>query len=197
MAEELLCASLTSPLGPLLVATLGEGVCRVVFGGDMAAFTAKLEAQSGATLTETSGPPVEVALQFSDYFAGKRRHFTLPLDYRFATPFQRLVFDALLRVPPGQVVSYGELARAIGRPQASRAVGSAMAHNPLPILVPCHRVIHRDGTLAGYSAGLHVKEFLLILEGVMLPIRSHPATVQPCTTKGCQRSSAAGRADSA
>ncbi len=183
MAEKLLCASLASPLGPLLVATSGEGVCRVDFGGDMAAFIARLESRSGAALSETPEPPVEVALQFRDYFGRKRRQFTLPLDYRFATPFQRLVFDALLRVPPGQVVSYGELARAIGRPQASRAVGSAMAHNPLPILVPCHRVIHRDGTLAGYSAGLHVKEFLLALEGVMLPIRRYPASVQRRTTK--------------
>jgi len=150
----------------------------------MANFTSRLGAQSGASPTKTSEPPAEIALQFDDYFAGKRRHFTLPLDYRFATPFQRLVFGALLRVSPGQVVSYGELARAIGRPQASRAVGGAMAHNPLPILVPCHRVIHRDGTLAGYSAGLHVKEFLLTLEGVMLPIRGRPTPVQRRTATG-------------
>jgi len=171
MVEQLLCGSLASPLGPLLVAVSAEGVCRVVFGGDMAAFTARLSARSGATVTEALEPPLEVALQFADYFAGRRKRFTLPLDYRFATPFQRLVFEALLEVPPGQVVSYGELARRIGRPRASRGVGSALAHNPLPILVPCHRVIHRDGTLAGYSAGVHIKEYLLTLEGVMLPIQ--------------------------
>jgi len=171
MAEELLCASLTSPVGPLWVAISAEGVSRVVLGGDVAAFTAGLAARSTATVAEVSGPPAEVALQFATYFAGRRKRFTLPLDHRFATPFQRLVFNALLEVPPGQVVSYGELARAIGRPRASRGVGSALAHNPLPILVPCHRVIHRDGTLAGYSAGVHVKEYLLALEGVMLPIQ--------------------------
>ena len=171
MAEELPCSSLISPLGPLLVAVSAEGVCRVVLGEDMAAFTAELVARGDATVTEASEPPLEVTLQFADYFAGRRKRFTLPLDYRFATPFQRLVFDVLLEVPPGQVVSYGELARAIGRPQASRGVGSALAHNPLPILVPCHRVIRRDGTLAGYSAGVHIKEYLLTLEGVMLPIK--------------------------
>lgn len=171
MAEELLCASLISPVGPLLVVISAEGVCRVVFEEDIAAFITGLAARSHATVTEASEPPVEVGLQFAAYFAGKRKGFALPLDYRFVTPFQRLVFDVLLEVPPGQVVSYGELARAIGRPQASRGVGSALAHNPLPILVPCHRVIHRDGTLAGYSAGVHVKEYLLTLEGVMLPIQ--------------------------
>lgn len=171
MAEELLCSSLASPVGPLLVAVSTDGVCRVAFGGDMSAFVAKLAARSRCAVRPVPEQLSEVAQQFADYFAGRRRRFTLPLDYRFATPFQQLVFSVLLRVPPGQVVSYGELARAIGRPRASRGVGSALAHNPLPILVPCHRVIHRNGSLAGYSAGVHIKEYLLTLEGVMLPIR--------------------------
>ncbi len=171
MAEELLCSSLTSPVGPLWVALSTEGICRMIFGGNMAAFTVWLTAQSGDTVAEASEPPVEVERQFAEYFAGRRKRFTLPLDYRFTTPFQRLVFGPLLEVPAGQVVSYGELARHIGRPRASRGVGSALAYNPLPILVPCHRVIHRDGTLAGYSAGVHIKEYLLTLEGVMLPIQ--------------------------
>jgi O-6-methylguanine DNA methyltransferase len=177
MTEGILCFSLTSPLGPLLVATSLEGVCRVSFGEDVSAFATKLESRSRAASIELSEPPDKVARQFTGYFDGRRSLFSLRLDFRFATPFQRRVFDALLKVPAGQVVTYGELARAIGRPSASRAVGSAMAHNPIPILVPCHRVIHRDGTLAGYSAGLHVKEHLLSLEGVTLPLhrRSVPA----------------------
>jgi len=137
----------------------------------MAGFIAGLTDRSRSAVIEAPREPSEVAVQFAGYFAGRRRRFTLPLDYRFATPFQRLVFEELLKVAPGRVVSYGELARAIGRPRAARGVGSALAHNPLPILVPCHRVIHKDGTLAGYSAGVRIKEYLLTLEGVLLPIQ--------------------------
>ncbi|MEA3344968.1 MAG: methylated-DNA--[protein]-cysteine S-methyltransferase [Chloroflexota bacterium] len=171
MSEELLCSSLSSPVGPLMIAVSAEGVCRVAFGGDVTSFTAELVARGDSPVTEASEPPVQIAIQFADYFAGKRKRFTLSLDYRFTTSFQRLVFKALLEVERGRVVSYGELARRIGRPRAARGVGSALAHNPLPILVPCHRVIHKDGTLAGYSAGVRVKEYLLTLEGVMLPIQ--------------------------
>jgi len=171
MAEDILCISLTSPVGSLLVAVSAEGVCRVVIGGDMAVLAVRLAGRSHSTVAEGLREPSEVALQFAEYFAGRRKRFTLPLDYRLATPFQRLVFQELLKVPPGQVVSYGQLARAIGRPHAARGVGSALAHNPLPILVPCHRVIHKDGTLAGYSAGVRIKEQLLALEGVLLPIQ--------------------------
>ena len=184
MDEGLVCTSLASPLGPLVVAVSEAGVCCVAFEGDVTASVPRWVARSGASATEASEPPAQVAAQFADYFAGKRKGFTLPLDYRFVTPFQRLVFDVLLQVPPGQVVTYGELARAIGRPQASRGVGSAMAHNPLPILVPCHRVIRRDGTLAGYSAGVRIKEYLLALEGVMLPIRGYSPQPSPRAEEG-------------
>ena len=171
MAEEILYASITAPLGPLLVAVSARGVCRVVFGDDVAGFAAELAARMGSSVLEAPRQLSEVTFQFADYFRGRRKRFTLRLDYGLATSFQRLVFGALLQVPAGQVVSYGELARAIGRPGAGRGVGSALAHNPLPILVPCHRVIRKDGTLAGYSGGVHIKERLLTLEGVMLPIQ--------------------------
>jgi len=171
MAQDILCTSLTSPVDLLLVAFSAEGVCRVVIGGDMATFIARLAHRSRFAVAEAPRQPSDIALQFADYFAGTRRRFTLPLDCRFATPFQQLLFQELLRISPGQVVSYGDVARAIGRPRAARGVGSALSRNPLPILVPCHRVIHKDGTLAGYSAGVHVKEYLLVLEGVLLPIQ--------------------------
>jgi methylated-DNA-[protein]-cysteine S-methyltransferase len=185
-AEEILCTVLPAPppLGPLLVAISTQGICRVEFGEDMVAFTAELAARSGVTVVEAPEPPQHVARQFADYFAGRRRRLTLPLDHRFMTPFQRQVFDILLEVPPGQIVTYRELAQAIGRPQASRGVGSAMAHNPLPILVPCHRVIRSDGTLAGYSAGPHIKEYLLALEGVMLPLKREPSGTATTTPVG-------------
>jgi len=179
MAEGLLSASLPSPLGPLLIAVSKEGVCRVAFGGNKAAFAAELAIRSGGAISEAVEPPEQVARELAEYFDGQRKHFTLPLDYRFVTPFQRLVFDVLLEVPPGQVVSYGDLARAIGRPRSSRAVGSALAHNPLPILIPCHRVICSDGSLSGYSAGVHIKEYLLTLEGVLLPFEWHIPSALP------------------
>ncbi|WP_297212357.1 methylated-DNA--[protein]-cysteine S-methyltransferase [uncultured Flavonifractor sp.] len=98
-----------------------------------------------------------------EYFQGKRRSFDLPLDPR-GTAFQRAVWEELARVPYGQVVTYGELARRVGSPRACRAVGQANHRNPLPIFLPCHRVVGAKGTLTGYAGGLALKEYLLELE---------------------------------
>lgn len=105
----------------------------------------------------------EAARQLAAYFAGELRTFDLPLRPS-GTPFQLTVWGALRRIPYGETVSYGELARSIGRPTAARAVGSANHRNPLPIVVPCHRVIGADGTLTGYAGGLGVKSALLAIE---------------------------------
>jgi methylated-DNA-[protein]-cysteine S-methyltransferase len=102
--------------------------------------------------------------QLAEYFAGARRVFDLPLAPA-GTPFQQRVWRALLEIPYGRTVSYGELARAIGSPGAARAVGLANNRNPIAIVIPCHRVIGADGSLTGYGGGLHVKEHLLALEG--------------------------------
>ena len=102
--------------------------------------------------------------QLEEYFAGKRRRFDLPLAPR-GTEFQRRVWRALTEIPYGQTLSYGELARRIARPSASRAVGLANGANPLPIIVPCHRVIGADGSLTGFGGGLPIKRKLLALEG--------------------------------
>ena len=108
-----------------------------------------------------AGPRLgEAAAQLADYFAGRRFTFSIPLHQR-GTPFQRTVWAALAQIPYGETCSYGELARAIGRPAASRAVGAANGRNPLAIVVPCHRVIAADGTLHGYAGGLPVKRWLL------------------------------------
>ena len=101
--------------------------------------------------------------QLAEYFDGTRRDFCLPLSPH-GTAFQHRVWDELLRIPYAETISYGELARRIGRPTASRAVGAANGRNPLAIVVPCHRVIGADGTLTGYGGGLAVKEVLLALE---------------------------------
>jgi methylated-DNA-[protein]-cysteine S-methyltransferase len=102
--------------------------------------------------------------QIDAYFAGRLHDFDLPLDAE-GNPFQQRVWRTLLKIPYGQTWSYGQLADRIGRPGAARAVGSANARNPLPIVVPCHRVIGADGKLTGYYGGVHLKAFLLKLEG--------------------------------
>lgn len=107
-----------------------------------------------------SGPADEIV----EYFCGQRRRFTLDVDLTGVTEFQARVLEAVGDVPFGDRVSYGELARRIDRPRASRAVGSALGKNPVPIVVPCHRVVRSDGTLGGYTAGTGYKEQLLELE---------------------------------
>ncbi|MEO7051418.1 MAG: methylated-DNA--[protein]-cysteine S-methyltransferase [Rhodanobacter sp.] len=102
-------------------------------------------------------------VQLDEYFAGKRQHFELPL-HPVGTPFQLEVWEELRRIPYGVTISYGELARRIGKPRAVRAVGAANGRNPLPIVVPCHRVIGTDGSLTGFSGGLSIKRHLLGLE---------------------------------
>jgi methylated-DNA-[protein]-cysteine S-methyltransferase len=105
----------------------------------------------------------EVIAQLEAYFAGELRRFDLPLAPE-GTPFQREVWSALTAIPYGETVSYGELARRLGRPAASRAVGAANGQNPIPIVIPCHRVIGADGSLTGFGGGLAIKRRLLDLE---------------------------------
>jgi methylated-DNA-[protein]-cysteine S-methyltransferase len=112
----------------------------------------------------------EAIAQLEEYFAGERRDFSLPLPLE-GTPFQTTVWSALRTIPYGATVSYGELARRIGRPSASRAVGAANGANPLPIILPCHRVIGADRSLKGFGGGLETKRFLLAFEaGVASPL---------------------------
>ncbi len=110
------------------------------------------------------------ATQLGEYFAGRRTRFELPLAPA-GTAFQREVWAALEKIPYGALSSYAEIARTIGRPAATRAVGAANGRNPLPIVIPCHRVIGSDGSLTGYGGGLEKKRRLLSLEGAPLPAR--------------------------
>jgi methylated-DNA-[protein]-cysteine S-methyltransferase len=113
---------------------------------------------------EDNGELDHAASELHEYFAGHRREFNLALAPT-GTPFQRQVWDELAKIPYGATISYGELARRIGKPTASRAVGAANGRNPLPIVIPCHRVIGAGGALVGYGGGMRNKEFLLRLEG--------------------------------
>lgn len=117
---------------------------------------------------ERPGPIVEEAIrQLSAYFDGTRRDFDLPISPQ-GTDFQRLVWQHLLDIPYGQIISYQDLAKAIGKPEAIRAVGAANGQNPISIVVPCHRVLGSDGSLTGYGGGLWRKEWLLKHEGALL-----------------------------
>lgn len=109
----------------------------------------------------------DAVAQLFEYFSGSRRQFDLPLDLR-GTAFQLAVWEKLLGVPYGETISYGELALEIGKPTAARAVGAAVGANPIPIIVPCHRVIGKTGGLVGFGGGLDLKRRLLALEGVIL-----------------------------
>lgn len=146
-----------SPVGRLLLVAGGEALVAIDLPG------AELAGRRGPV---TPGHPVlaRAAAQLAEYFAGRRRAFDLPLAPA-GTPFQRAVWSALAAIPFGETCSYAELARAVGRPRAVRAVGAANGRNPLPIVLPCHRVIGSDGSLTGYAGGLGMKRRLLALEG--------------------------------
>ena len=151
-----------SPLGRLILAASGHNLCGVWFDGqphlpDMRRWPSAPE-----------HPVLQQAkAQLTDYFAGRRSRFDLPLDLSSGTDFQQQVWRALLNIPTGTTCSYGALSQAIGKPSAVRAVGGAIGRNPLGIVVPCHRVIGANGALTGYTGGLPHKVALLQLEGAL------------------------------
>ena len=152
--------ALNSPVGRLSLVATERGL-RTVLWQDGAA-----PVQLAGHITEDPGRPIlrQAARQLAEYFAGKRTVFNLPLDLR-GTPFQLAVWRSLATIPYGHTLSYGEQAALIGRPRAVRAVGQANGRNPVPIILPCHRVIGADGSLGGFSGGLALKRTLLRREG--------------------------------
>jgi methylated-DNA-[protein]-cysteine S-methyltransferase len=154
-----------SPVGPLLVAATGRGVCRISFDPDPEAELETLAQTHGVRVLRAARPVDDARRQLDDYFAKRRRTFELPVDTETLPAFQRLVLTELARVPYGRVATYGGLAALIGRPRAARAVGGALNRNPIPIVLPCHRVVGSTGRLVGYAGGLERKRALLELEG--------------------------------
>ncbi|MCT1453336.1 methylated-DNA--[protein]-cysteine S-methyltransferase [Corynebacterium sp. p3-SID1145] len=155
--DELQFHEIDSPLGRIGLVVSSAGVAKVLFESDgIDAERERIGAKAVVPLA---------AHQLAEYFAGQRREFTVPLDYRFATGFRSDVLRELARVPYGHTTTYKELAAKVGNPKAVRAVGGACANNPLPLLVPCHRVLRADGGLGGYRGGSETKRFLLELEG--------------------------------
>lgn len=156
-----------SPLGPLYVAVSAEGLCAVDFGVIATAFLSQLDPLARSERNAATLAPF--VTQLRTYFTDPSYRFELPLDLGRLTPFQATVLQAARNIPSGSVRTYGQIAQAIGSPRASRAVGQALGRNPVPIVIPCHRVIASDGGLGGYSGGggLQSKRFLLDLEGAI------------------------------
>jgi methylated-DNA-[protein]-cysteine S-methyltransferase len=159
-ATSTLQARYDSPLGPIILAATGEQLVGVWFDGQ------RHQPDTSTWPVATDHPVLQLAkAQLSEYFAGQRTTFELPLALDRGTDFQQAVWRALLSVPSGATVTYGELSQRVGKPAAVRAVGGAVGSNPLSIVVPCHRVLGANGALTGYAGGLERKTALLHLEG--------------------------------
>jgi O-6-methylguanine DNA methyltransferase len=165
--EVLHTAEFESPIGTLRCASTALGLAHLELprasGRGFAGWLRRHA--SGARVEHAWAPNREAIAQILDYLEGKRRRFDLPLDLR-ATPFQKRVYEALVRIPFGETRSYGEVARAVGAPRAVRAVGSANGANPIPLVVPCHRVVASGNRLGGFGGGLRLKRWLLAHERV-------------------------------
>lgn len=146
-----------SPIGVLRLVGDGRGLREIRFEQE------RHPKQTHPDWVRATAPLQSARAQLDEYFAGARQTFDLPL-HPVGTPFQLAVWEELRRIPYGITISYGELARRISKPQAMRAVGAANGRNPLPIVVPCHRVIGADGSLTGFGGGLPIKRCLLTLE---------------------------------
>ena len=159
-----------SPLGPITVFVTPRGLVRLAYDDE------PMDQQLGAVAADVS-PRVlaspertdAVRRELDEYFAGSRRQFGVAIDWQSLRGFRRDVLRATAEIPFGSVSSYGQIARAAGSPRAHRAAGTALGSNPVPIVVPCHRVLHAGGGLGGYTGGLDRKRFLLRLEGAIAP----------------------------
>jgi len=166
-ATSLTITQYASPIGPLTVVTSPKGLCRLAFASEkleisISYLTKKIPGAVFETKRNSSSCR-EVLLQLEEYFAGRRCKFNLDLDCH-GTSFQKSVWSALQKIPYGTTCSYSNIARVIGKPRACRAVGQAIHQNPVGIIIPCHRVIGKNGKLVGFAGGLSIKKWLLDFE---------------------------------
>ncbi|WP_411503444.1 methylated-DNA--[protein]-cysteine S-methyltransferase [Brevibacillus centrosporus] len=175
MANGLGYTIMDSPIGPLLLASTEEGLCHIQFEVEqdgIAQLTRWCKKTFlGVTPVRDDERNAAAKKQLEEYFAGERKVFDLPIVL-YGTPFQKSVWNALADIPYGETRSYKDIALAIGAAKAVRAIGGANNRNPIPIIIPCHRVIGSNGALVGYGGGLPIKEHLLALEGVPLHIQT-------------------------
>jgi methylated-DNA-[protein]-cysteine S-methyltransferase len=156
-----------TPIGDLVVGVTDHGICRISFDADPERALDLLAQRYGPRVLRSARPVDRVRKELDEYFAGKRHAFDLDWDVRHLAGFNRRVLAELARVEYGHTVTYGQLAAAAGNPKAARAVGTIMNRNPIPIVLPCHRVVGASGKLVGYAGGLERKELLLRLEGAI------------------------------
>jgi methylated-DNA-[protein]-cysteine S-methyltransferase len=166
-------ATLDSPVGSLLLAATPEGLVRLAYldDGRQDAVLADLAHRVSPRMLAAPGKLDEPRRELDEYFTGRRDRFDLALDWRLMTAFGRRVLEATAAIPYGAVSTYGEVAARAGSPHGSRAAGNALGANPLPIVLPCHRVVHAGGGLGGYTGGVTRKRTLLGIEGGQ-PVRS-------------------------
>ena len=157
-----------SPVGPLLVATTELGVCRISFDPDPDREIDELGRSFGLRVLRAPRAVDRPRRELDEYFVGARTAFDLELDLRPVPAFQRAVLGELASIGYGTTSTYGGLAERVGKPGAARAVGGALNRNPVPIVLPCHRIVGADGHMVGYGGGLDRKRFLLALEGATL-----------------------------
>jgi methylated-DNA-[protein]-cysteine S-methyltransferase len=161
-------ATADSPFGMLLLAVTGRGLVRVAFPEEnVDSVLEGLARRISPRIVETPAPLDAARRELEEYFAGNRQSFELSLDWTLVSPFGRRVLDVTAEIPYGGVLSYAEVAAEAGSPRGSRAAGNALGANPMPIVVPCHRVLRTGGALGGYGGGLDRKRWLLELEGVL------------------------------
>lgn len=154
-----------SPFGDLLIGASDAGVLRIAFAHeDPGIVIEELVRTLGPRVAEDSTILRNAVKQLGEYFSGRRRSFDLPLDLRLIRGFRREVVAQLADIPFGERASYGQVAEMVGNPLAARAVGSACANNPVPIILPCHRVVKADGSIGNYGGGVDFKRYLLNLE---------------------------------
>ena len=162
------CGTYESPLGSLTVMVTPRGLVRLSYPGEgLETQLQELADRVSPRILEAPERTDDVRRQLDAYFAGRRRAFDVPIDWRLVRGFAGAVLRATSRIPFGGVSSYREIAAAAGSPNAHRAAGNALGSNPVPIVVPCHRVLHAGGGLGGYTGGLERKRYLLELEGVL------------------------------
>jgi methylated-DNA-[protein]-cysteine S-methyltransferase len=158
-----------SPVGELFVAVTPRGVASISFDGmDRDRLVARFARELSPRVVAAARATDDVRRELDEYFGGARRRFDLPIDRRLMSRFMRDVLGATSRVTFGHLATYGEIAVRIGHPSSARAVGAALGANPIPIVIPCHRVVGANGKLTGYGGGLPRKEALLRLEGALL-----------------------------
>ena len=163
-------ATLDSPVGTLLLASTARGVVRIAYldGADEDVTLTELAARISPRVLAAPARLDDPRRELDEYFAGRRRRFDFGLDWRLTQGFGRRVLRATARIPYGDVSTYKRVAAAAGSPRGSRAAGNALGSNPLPIIVPCHRVLHSDGGLGGYTGGVERKRVLLEVEGATM-----------------------------